>query len=126
MAAGRGLGCTKLPGRLVPDLVVVSSGTMPHLNLRIYPIKTTTSQTERKRTNVTPRNDLSISQIQTLVLVSPSNPIIVRQGELLISISRATSPDLHLDTVRGGSVSDVEALVTEDDQLVSTVVPRLI
>jgi len=96
-----------LPRSLKPDLVVVTSGTMPHLNL-------------------VSRNDLSISQVHALMLISPSNPIIARQRELLISISRTTSPDLQLVPVGSRPAGDVEALVPEHDQLVSAVIPRLI
>jgi len=94
------------PWSLLPDLVRVAIGTVPHLR-------------------GSSSGDVTIGQIQTLAVVSPSNAFIASNGPLLIDVVLGALPNLQLNSVSGASVRHIQAHVAENFDLSTDVIPRL-
>jgi len=90
----------------VPDLVVVVSSAVPHLN----------------RVSV---GGLAISEIEALVLVGPGDTVIGGDRPLLVLIRIGAIPNLHVVAVGGDTVGDVQAFVTEGNESTAILSPRL-
>jgi len=85
-------------------LVRVVVGALPHLN----PVA---------------RRGVSIGQVKAFTLVGPLNALVSGGSEELVCVAIEASVDLHLHTVRGRTIGNVEALVTEDSEISINQVP---
>jgi len=56
----------------------------------------------------------SIRQIQTIMLIRPSDPVISRNGEILVGVSTSAGPDLHLRAVSGIPVRNIQTFAAVD------------
>jgi len=70
------------------------------------------------------RCGVSVSQVKAFTLVDPYDNL-VNDSELLVCVALDTGEDLHLLEVLGGTVGYIEALVTEDTDIIIIHAPRL-
>jgi len=87
-------------------LVVVVGSAVPHL----HPVSI---------------GENAISKVEALVHVGPGDTVIGGIHELLVPVDVGAIPNLHLHPISGGTVGDVQALVTKHSESTVDVGPRL-